>query len=91
MKQTIGNALRIGLLTGLLAVVLCGSAFALTEGDWEFQLLNNEAQITDYHGSGGNVVVPSTLRGATVTELKGFNMFARKATSLTIPGTIKNI
>lgn len=91
MKKTIGTALRIGLLTGLLAVVLCGSAFALTEGDWEFQLLNNEAQITDYHGSGGNVVVPSTLRGATVTELKGFDMFAHKATSLTIPGTIKNI
>ncbi|MGI6029613.1 MAG: leucine-rich repeat protein [Candidatus Heteroscillospira sp.] len=71
--------------------MLCMSAYALSEGDWEYQLLGNEVQITGYLGEGGDIEVPSELHGATVTELDGFSMFSDKATSLTIPGTIKNV
>lgn len=57
------------------SVMLCFSmsAFALTEGDWEFKLLNNEVTITKYIGDGGAVVVPETIAGLPVTNIVGEN------------------
>ena len=56
----------------VFSVMLCTSisAFALTEGDWEFKLLNNEAIITKYVGEGGDVVVPESIYGCPVTKLE---------------------
>lgn len=73
--------------------------FALTEGDWEFQLLNNEVKITGYIGNGGDVIVPETIYGCPVTKMdgaidiiKGENgELTDKITSITFPGTLKNI
>lgn len=91
VSDSLKNALRICILTAMLVTALGISASALTEGDWEFQLLEDEVHITDYLGSGGDVVIPSTIRGATVTELGDLDMFYNKATSITFPGTIKKI
>ena len=91
------------LITSILAVsaMLCLSlnAFALTDGDWEFQLLNNEVKITGYVGSGGDVVIPETIYGCPVTKMDDAismledanHKLTNKITSITFPGTLKNI
>lgn len=69
------------------------SAFALTDGDWEFQLLNNEAKITGYIGTDTDVVIPSTVYGVPVTKVEiswNGNHF-RNVESLEYPGTVKKI
>ena len=77
----------------MLAVSLCFplQASALTEGDWEFQLLDGEAMITGYNGPGGDVEIPEQLFGATVTEIEDVFSYNDSITSLDIPGTIKKI
>ena len=57
MKKT----LFIGLLVSVTMLLFGMSASALTEGDWEFKLLDDQAVITDYLGDGGDVVIPSTI------------------------------
>ncbi|MEE1014035.1 MAG: leucine-rich repeat protein [Clostridia bacterium] len=80
----------------VFATMICCSmsAFALTDGDWEFQLLDNEVKITGYIGEGGDVVIPETLYGAPVTKVDikahSSNNFS-KATSLVFPSTVKDI
>lgn len=86
----------VTMITTVLLLMLCSSlnVFALTDGDWEFQLLDNEVMITGYLGVGGDVVIPETVYGATVTKIKDDNLdFFRssKPTSIRIPGTIKKI
>ena len=83
MQTNVKKMLRAGLLAALCAALCCFSAAALTEGDWEYQLLGNEAQITGYNGAGGDIVIPSSLGGATVTEITDiWKMFSQKATSV---------
>lgn len=90
MKKSHKCLFRIGLLAGVLAALMCFSAAALTSGDWEYQLLGDEAQITGYNGPGGDIVIPSSINGATVTDITDiWKMFRNKATSITYPGTIK--
>ena len=81
----------------VFSVMLCCSVnvFALTEGDWEFQLLDNEVNITGYNGSGGDVVVPETIYGRPVTKAN-FNHYRSgehigKVVSIKFPGSIKVI
>ncbi len=45
------------------------SVSALTEGDWEFNLLDDEVTIIGYLGSGGDVVIPDTIYGCPVTNV----------------------
>lgn len=76
------------------SVMLCGTlnAFALTEGDWEFQLLDNEAEITNYLGDDADVIIPETLYGVPVTRVTGSNdHYFRRARSITYPKTVKVI
>jgi len=64
------KVLRVFLaLTILLSVMsLCSvSALALTEGDWEFKILDNQVTITKYIGSGGKVTIPENIAGCPVT------------------------
>ena len=87
---------RIGLLAGLLAALMCFSAAALTEGDWEYSLLGNEVHLEKYIGSGGNVEVPAQISGAPVTKINSacFNEIrndVNDVTSVHIPGTVKEI
>lgn len=67
------------------------SAFALTDGDWEFQLLDNEVLITSYLGADSNVVIPETIYGCPVTNMNGGTFMRKEITSITFPSTMKRI
>lgn len=65
-----------------------------TSGDFEYSVSPYDltVTITGYNGSGGDVVIPSTLNGYTVTDI-GERAFDSETTitSLTIPNTIERI
>ena len=83
-----------GLLMVLVTMFVSITAFALTDGEWEFQLLDDEVTITGYLGDSENVVIPSTIFGAPVTKVEcstyGSKNFS-KVKSLEYPGTVKEI
>ena len=66
------------------------SALALTDGDWEFQLLDNQVEITKYNGTETNVIIPSHIYNTPVTSISGRNLFPT-AVSVTFPSTITKI
>lgn len=85
-------------LTMLILVITISTftampAFALTEGDWEFKLLDNKVKITDYIGEGGDVIVPETLYGFPVTEMENWTYILshEDITSITFPSTMETI
>lgn len=86
----------------VIALPLSGiSSYAADTSEFTYQVLSEEdktAEITSYTGAGGDVVIPETLDGYTVTSLgdtafgeeeNGYMNFS--ITSLTIPQTIENI
>ena len=75
------------------ATMICCSmsAFALTDGDWEYQLLDNQITITGYTGSDADVVIPENIRGLPVTKINGRILSASTTQSLTFPKTVKEI
>lgn len=78
----------------LLLMLLCSiNAFALTDGDWEFQLLDNEVKITGYLGQGGDVIIPETIYGTPVTKvyLTENGKTLDNATSVKFPSGVKVI
>jgi len=92
--------LFIAAATLAIAVIsICASmtVSALTEGDWEYKILNNEVTITNYTGSGGDVVIPDTIRGCPVTRIEarqgslGLQEYFDKCTSLKLPSQLKEI
>ena len=81
-----------GLLMALVTMCVSITAFALTDGDWEFQLLDDEVMITGYLGDGGDVVIPEKIYGAPVTKVKcEIGKKFNNVTSLEYPGTVKEI
>ena len=84
-------------MVSALVIMLCCSisAFALTDGDWEFQLLDNEATITKYLGSYTEIVVPDTIYGVPVTAMSTYHVFDGEVedqiTSITFPKTLKTV
>ena len=86
------RVLKLIAVIGVLMLTLSANVFALTDGDWEFQLLDNEVTITKYLGSGGNVVMPETIYGAPVTSMNAhaFND-APAIVSVTFPSSMKII
>ena len=66
---------------------------ALTEGDWEFQLLDNEVMITKYLGSDTNVKIPETIYGVPVTKTGEhiFDSVSETIKTITFPKTMKVI
>ncbi len=83
------------LVAAVFSILLCTAlnASALTEGDWEFELLNNEVTITGYVGSGGDVLIPETLYGCPVTTIGQLRqpVFGENVVSVTFPKTVKVI
>ena len=66
---------------------------AETEGDYEYDVLDdNTAEITVYTGEGGEVTIPSTLGGYTVTSI-GIGAFYENTDlkSVTIPDSVTSI
>ncbi len=79
-------------LLSMMTLILSSlSASALTEGDWEFTLLDNGVVITDYLGSDKDIVIPSKIYGTDVTKIEDLSDAIRKcgATSITLPSTVK--
>ena len=78
-----------------ITMICCSmSAFALTEGDWEFQLLDNEVTITKYIGEGGNVVIPESIYGCPVTKLEKslfYDYYNPEITSIKIQAKVSEI
>lgn len=87
------KALLIVAVIVFTTMICCSmSAFALTDGDWEFQLLNNEVMITKYLGEDSDIVVPETIYGCPVTEITDMDIFSKvKPRSITVPGTVKKV
>lgn len=69
------------------------AATAETEGDFKYRILSDgTAEITKYTGDGGDVTIPSTLGGYTVTGINGFTFEGCTGlTSITIPDSITEI
>ena len=84
--------LSIILIIAFCASMLCIPASAVSEGDWEFNLKNGEAHLTKYIGEGGEVTVPTSLKGAAVTRIC-FGTFTnnKNVTSIHVPSTVKVI
>ena len=57
----------------LLVLALCmmaSSAFAQTEGDFEYFISDGQATITGYTGSASELILPDTLGGCSVTAIR---------------------
>ena len=67
-------------------------ALAATQGDYEYEIINGEATITGYIGSGGAIVIPSSLGGKPVTAIgdDAFN-HCENLTNVTIPQGVTTI
>ena len=82
-----------------LALVLCFClsllvvpSFALTEGDWEYTLSDNQITITKYVGAGGDITVPTSINGIPVVAMGNqVCTYNDTVTSVTIPGAIKTV
>ena len=64
-----------------------------TAGDYEYKLLTDgTAEITEYTGKGGNVTIPSTLGGYSVTSIgESAFMYRKGITGVTIPNSVTSI
>ncbi|MCD8100581.1 MAG: leucine-rich repeat protein [Oscillospiraceae bacterium] len=93
MRKHLLRALLFGAVFAAAIALMTLPASALTEGDWEFQLLDSEVTITGYTGSDEDIVVPSTLAGTPVTAVQYLanspdDLTAR---SITFPSSVKSI
>ncbi len=78
-----------GFLALVIALLLQWSAEAQ---DFIYAITNGSITITEYIGSGGSVVIPSTISGLPVTAIADFAFVSRsKLTSITIPSGITSI
>lgn len=77
----------------LLLILAPHTAVGATSGDYDYQVMaNNEAQITGYHGSGGDVIIPSLIDGFHVTSIRDHVFtYNELVTSVFIPGSVKMI
>ncbi|MGN1007926.1 MAG: leucine-rich repeat protein [Butyricicoccus sp.] len=95
MYVKLGKILRVSLLGAVLAAALCGSAFALTEGNFQYTLSNNEAHVTGLVEFTETVNVPDKLGGVPVVSIDhdAMNrMFqSPKIVNVTLPDTVRVI
>ena len=86
---------KISMMLAMVFVLSCifsVQVFALTDGDWEFKLLDNEVTVTGYLGESKDVVIPKEIYGTSVTKVlmdNGKNFKA--ATSITFPETVTEV
>ncbi len=91
--RTMKKAKLLTMTVVVFSIMICWamSAFALTEGNWEFQLLDEEVKITGYTGTEENLVIPTHLYNLPVTSLDFVSCRIQNAKSITIPGSIKKV
>ena len=105
MKKSV---LRKVMAVALSATVLCGTGFttvgqfvgtdvsvSATEvyGDFEYEANNNNTiTITNYKGNGGDVTIPSTIDGKSVTSIGSWAFeYCTGLTSINIPNSVTEI
>ncbi len=74
----------------LMVAIFPLSASALTEGDWEYKILENEVVITKYLGSDEHLVVPSSIRGCPVVAIETIEK-GNLIKSISFPETLREI
>jgi len=82
------------MLTGAFFVISSSPVAADSNNLYTYSVINGEAVISEYTGTGGAVVIPSTLGGYPVTSI-GASAFSNAAgllvTSITIPNSVTSI
>ena len=79
-----------------LIFVICASPCsvnALTEGDWEYVIQDNEITITNYIGDNSALVIPEYIKGCPVVAIKidDNRDFRQKIESIYLPETVREI
>lgn len=80
-------------IMGLMIMISIGpTVSAGTSGNYEFNVSGNNATITAYHGAGGDLTIPGTIDGYTVTNI-GSKAFSNctTLTSVILPDSVKEI
>ena len=68
------------------------AAEVTSDGNFIFEYLNNNIEITNYIGSHTDIVIPDTINGIKVTKISDKAFYSCKSlTSVTIPGSIVSI
>lgn len=83
----------------LLSVILVLTVFTVIpltasaeiSGDFEYQVIDGEAEITDYHGGGYTLVIPAEIDGYTVTRIGDFAFWYKNFDTVEIPSTVTYI
>jgi PKD repeat protein len=72
-------------------LALLGLTASAVQAQFEYVTNDDTIVITGYTGSGGAVVIPSTITGLPVTEIQGSGFEDRGITSVAISETVTNI
>lgn len=76
------------IMSGGLIVSAPGAMAIGQSGDFQYQLVNGNACVTDYTGTSKTVAIPSTLDGHPVTAIDDNAFSGDNITSVTIPNSV---
>lgn len=98
VKSKVSILLVIFLLTLIFPLFGSRQSQSLSSGDYEYVLENGTATITEYTGHGGNITIPSTLNGYSVTRIgdhaffmgfgSAYDIAGYHVTNVTIPDSV---
>jgi hypothetical protein len=60
-------------------------------GDFKYSYTASSVTITGYTGNGGDITIPETINGKSVTEIKESSFANKNLTKVTIPGSVVSI
>lgn len=92
-KRVLSFLLTMVMLLSLSSVFCFTTAFAETDGEWQYTVNGSYAEITGYIGTDAAITVPSKVGGKAVDKVTNLcsNNFRAKVTSITFSSGIKTI
>lgn len=92
-NRALSFLLSLVLLLSLSSVFCFETAYAETEGVWQYNVVGSTAEITGYIGTDSAVVVPQKIANYVVTSISGLysNNAKSRAVSITFPEGLKTI